>query len=83
MISEKLKRQIDFIREVDKLKTIFRQSYIINDSRKENDAEHSWHLSLMAVILSEYANENIDILKVLNVRNAKNKEKEMIDSGSI
>ncbi|MCK5022871.1 MAG: HD domain-containing protein [Candidatus Aenigmarchaeota archaeon] len=67
MINEKLLKQIDFIREVDKLKTIFRQSYIINDDRKENDAEHSWHLSLMAVILSEYANENIDILKVLKM----------------
>ncbi len=64
---ERLNRQFDFIREVDKIKQIFRQSYICDGSRKENDAEHSWHLALMAVILSEYANEKIDVLKVISM----------------
>ena len=64
---ERLDKQFDFIREVDKIKQIFRQSYICDGSRKENDAEHSWHLALMAVILSEYANEEIDVLKVISM----------------
>lgn len=67
MQDERLKRQIDFIREADKLKNVFRQSYILSDDRKENDAEHSWHMSLMAVILSEYANEDMDLFKVIRM----------------
>ena len=64
---ERLDKQFDFIREADKIKQIFRQSYICDGSRKENDAEHSWHLALMAVILSEYANEEIDVLRVISM----------------
>lgn len=56
-----------FVIEVDRLKNIFRQSYIIDGSRKENDAEHSWHLAIMAFILSEYANRVIDVLKVIKM----------------
>ena len=64
---ERLLAQMKFIEEVDKLKTIGRQSYITNGERKENDAEHSWHLALMAVFLSEYAKEEVDVLQVISM----------------
>ena len=62
---ERLKKQLDFILEVDKVKNIFRQTYLADGNRKENDAEHSWHLALMAVLLSEYSNEEVDLKKVV------------------
>jgi putative hydrolase of HD superfamily len=62
-----LNQQIDFILEMDKLKSIFRRSYVLGTDRNENDAEHSWHLSIMAVVLSEYANSEIDVLQVLKM----------------
>lgn len=66
---ERLKRQMAFIVEVDKLRGIYRASRIIHEPRRrENDAEHSWHIALMAMILSEYANEsNIDLLRVIKM----------------
>jgi putative hydrolase of HD superfamily len=66
-MDKRFKEQIDFIIEVDKLKNIMRQSYITDGSRRENDSEHSWHLALMAFILSEHANEEINILKVIKM----------------
>lgn len=61
-------KQIDFIVEIDKLKNVFRQTTLIDESRRENDAEHSWHLAMMAIVLSEYANrEDIDILRVMKM----------------
>jgi putative hydrolases of HD superfamily len=60
----RFKRQLDFIREIDKVKSIFRQTPIINKSRKENDAEHSWHLATMVMILAEYAPEGTDLFRV-------------------
>lgn len=67
-ISNRLARQMAFIIEADKLKNIFRQSYISDQSRRENDAEHSWHLALMAITLYEHANEpRIDLLKILRM----------------
>ena len=62
---ERLKKQLDFILEVDKVKNIFRQTYLADGNRKENDAEHSWHLALMAVLLKEYSNEEVDLGKVI------------------
>ena len=62
---ERLKKQMGFIVEVDKVKKIIRQTYLADSSRKENDAEHSWHLALMAVLLKEYANEEVDLAKVI------------------
>lgn len=62
---ERLKKQMDFILEVDKVKNIFRQTYLADGNRKENDAEHSWHLALMAVLLKEYSNEEVDLGKVV------------------
>lgn len=62
-----LKKQIDFILEVDKLKSIYRQSLISDGSRYENDAEHSWHLAIMSFLLAEHTNEKTDILKVIKM----------------
>lgn len=62
---DRLDRQFGFIRETDGLKQVVRQSYLADGSRRENDAEHSWHLALMAVLLSEYADKDIDVLRVV------------------
>lgn len=62
---ERLKKQMEFIVEVDKVKNIIRQTYLADGNRKENDAEHSWHLALMAVLLKEYSNEEVDLAKVV------------------
>lgn len=67
MISNRLKKQLDFIIEIDKIKNIFRMSYIADGSRRENDAEHSWHLGIMTAILSEYVEDDVDISKVLKM----------------
>ncbi len=63
----RLKQQMDFIIEIDKLKAVFRQSYLADGTRKENDPEHSWHLAMMAIILSEYANVEVDVLTVVKM----------------
>ena len=64
----RLNKQIEFILEIDKLKSVYRQSLISDGSREENDAEHSWHLAVMAIVLHEYAKDNnIDLLKVLKM----------------
>lgn len=65
--SERFNRQIEFIREIDKVKSIFRQTPLMDKSRKENDAEHSWHLAAMAVLLAEYAPEGTDIGRVVRM----------------
>ena len=52
---ERLQKQINFMLEVDKLKNIYRQTYVLHENRTENDAEHSWHLALLAFLLSEYS----------------------------
>ena len=62
---ERLQKQMEFIVEVDKVKKIMRQTYLSDASRKEDDAEHSWHLALMAVLLKEYSNEEVDLSKVI------------------
>lgn len=67
MGNERLIQQIEFIIEVDKLKTILRQSRTIQERKRENDAEHSWHLTLMAIILQEHANADVEILRVLKM----------------
>lgn len=68
MDCQRLERQIAFVREVDKLKTIERQTLLTDASRQENDAEHSWHLALMALVLGEYAGSgNIDLLQVIRM----------------
>ncbi len=68
MKNERLMKQMQFIIEVDKLKKVFRHNIVIGTIRNENDAEHSWHLAFMAMLLSEYSSEkNIDILKVIKL----------------
>ncbi len=64
---ERLAKQIQFLLEADKEKNIGRQTYIADGSRKENDAEHAWHLALMAFLLSEHANEQVDVLRVMQM----------------
>lgn len=64
---ERLNKQFDFFREIDKEKEIGRQTYLASANRKENDAEHAWHMAVMAVLLSEYANESIDVLKTVTM----------------
>ena len=66
-MNERLKKQKEFLLEVDKMKQIYRQTHIRGGSRQENDAEHSWHLALMAFLLSEHANEEVDVLKVMKM----------------
>ena len=66
-ISERLQKQLEFIREIDKAKTVLRRSVLLDRSRRENDAEHSWHLAVMAILLAEHANEPVDLLKVLKM----------------
>ena len=67
MDKERLKKQFAFFQEIDKEKEIFRQTYLADASRKENDAEHAWHMAIMTVLLSEYANEEIDVLKTVTM----------------
>lgn len=64
---ERLKKQFAFIEEIDKEKSIFRQTYLADGSRKENDAEHAWHMAVMVMLLSEYANEKIDVLHTMKM----------------
>lgn len=63
----RLQKQFEFIEEIDKEKLIGRQTYISDGIRKENDAEHAWHMAVMTVLLSEYANESIDVLKTITM----------------
>ena len=56
---ERIEKQFDFIREIDKEKFIGRQTYLSDARRKENDAEHAWHMAVMTILLSEYSNEQI------------------------
>ena len=66
-VAERLKRQIGFLIEIDKLKRVLRQTVLMDTSRQENSAEHSWHLAVMALILAEYANQPVDLLRVLKM----------------
>ena len=61
----RLEQQLQFIIEIDKVKNIFRQTYLSDGKRKENDAEHSWHIALMAVLLQEYAEDKVDVGRVV------------------
>jgi len=68
MTIKRLEQQIQFILEIDKLKQVVRQTYLTDSSRKENSVEHSWHLAMMAMVLSEHANDpDIDIQRVIKM----------------
>ncbi len=64
-MSDRIDKQLAFILEIDKVKNVFRQTHLSANGRNENDAEHSWHIAVMAYLLKEYANEEIDIAKVM------------------
>jgi putative hydrolase of HD superfamily len=67
-ISEKLQRRIAFLSEIEKLKVVYRQNSVINGTRAENSAEHSWHIAIMAMLLLDHSDaHNIDILKVMKM----------------
>lgn len=63
MAKSRLEMQMEFCKEIDKEKQITRQTYLTDGSRKENDAEHAWHMAIMAAVLQEYSNEKIDLLR--------------------
>jgi putative hydrolase of HD superfamily len=66
--TDRLQQQMQFIMEIDKLKQVLRRSYLTDGSRLENDAEHSWHLAMMAVMFAEYAaDRDIDVLRTLKM----------------
>lgn len=67
MDHERIEKQFAFCREIDKEKFIGRQTYLTGAKRKENDAEHAWHMAIMTLLLSEYANDKIDVLKTISM----------------
>ncbi|MPR37033.1 HD domain-containing protein [Cytophagaceae bacterium SJW1-29] len=67
MQTENLLKQVNFIKEIDKLKYIQRKTKLFNSNRNENDAEHSWHLAMMTIVLAEHSDKPIDVLKVLKM----------------
>jgi putative hydrolase of HD superfamily len=66
-MKNRLEKQIEFLLEIDKLKTVLRQTYVLANGQPENDAEHSWHITTMAILLVEHANESIDIMTVMKM----------------
>ncbi len=64
-MNKRIKKQLDFSLEIDKVKNVYRQTHLSNNGRNENDAEHSWHMAIMAYLLREYANEDVDITRVM------------------
>ena len=66
-LTDRLKRQIEFILEVDRLKEVYRQSYVLSADRHENSAEHSWHLAIAALLLPEHANQPIDTSRAIRM----------------
>ncbi|MCR5149561.1 MAG: HD domain-containing protein [Eubacterium sp.] len=64
-MDDRLKKQMDFSLEIDKEKNIFRQTHLSQHGRNENDAEHAWHMAIMAYLLREYSNEEVDIARVM------------------
>ena len=67
MEKDRLKKLFDFFLEIDQEKFIGRQTYLSGALRKENDAEHAWHMAIMAILLSDYSNEPIDVLKTVTM----------------
>jgi putative hydrolase of HD superfamily len=65
--TDRLARQLEFILEVDRLKSVLRRSLLCDRSRNENSAEHSWHIALMAVVLAEHADEAVDVARVVKM----------------
>ena len=66
-MNDRLKKQIDFMLELDKMKNLYRQTYVLHENRRENDAEHSWHIAILAFMLAEYSNEPINVPHVMKM----------------
>lgn len=64
---DKMEKQIAFLMEIDRLKHIYRQTYLLDKSRHDSDVEHSWHFAVMAMVLSEYAKDSVDVCKVMKM----------------
>ena len=64
-MNDRLQKQIDFIVKIDEEKNILRQTHLSHHGRRENDAEHAWHMAIMAYLLQEYANQDVDIGRVM------------------
>jgi putative hydrolase of HD superfamily len=68
MMNTRVQKQLIFCQEIDKLKQIFRRTYVLDGTRTENDAEHSWHLAVMALLFAEYAEtDHLDLLRVVKM----------------
>lgn len=67
MISQKLTKQLEFIKEIDTMKTILRQNWVIGESKREDDAEHSWHAATIALILAEYAKPTVNVDRAIKM----------------
>ena len=63
--NKRLDNQLQFILEIDKLKEVYRQSYLVNSQRRENSSEHSWHVAIIAMLMAEYGNEETDLFRIL------------------
>ena len=63
--SGRFSEQIAFLLEMDRMKNIYRRTFVLHEDRRENDAEHAWHLAMLAIVLHEYANEPVDLKTVL------------------
>lgn len=66
-MTDRLERQIAFLAEIDRLKSVIRRSYLIDGSRRENSAEHSWHLATAVIVLGEQADPNVDLLRAVKM----------------
>ena len=64
---DRLEKQLAFLLEIDRQKEIIRQTYLADGSRRESDAEHAWHLAVMCMLLSEYANDAIDVARTMKM----------------
>ena len=64
-MDDRLRKQMEFALEIDKEKNVFRQTHLSGKGRNENDAEHAWHMAIMAYLLKEYSNSEIDISRVM------------------
>ena len=66
-MNDRLKKQVEFMLELDKMKNLYRQTYVLHEDRKENDAEHSWHLAILAMLMAEHANNPVDAVKIIKM----------------
>lgn len=66
-LAQRLQQQLAFLLEIDRLKSVLRQSRLLHEHRRENSAEHSWHLAMLALILAEYADQTLDVAHVIKL----------------